>query len=148
MKVILLKDIKNLGKMGDILNIKDGYVRNFLLPKNLAKIATPSTEAQVIAEKNAKEQKNKEEQDKFLALAKTIAGMEISIKAKASDDGTLYGAINGKIIAEQLKKINIDIGSGEEILDKPIKQIGKHEISLTLPYHQKTKILINIEHIK
>ena len=108
MKVILLEDVKGLGKKGDLVNAKDGYVRNFLFPKNLVIEATEGNLKVLKDKKKSEENKKKAEYEKALKLKETIEKVDIEIKRKAGEGGKLFGSITSKDIAEVLKsKYNI-----------------------------------------
>lgn len=131
MKIILTEDVDKLGKKGEIKEVKGGYARNFLLPKNLAEIATKSAikkanmDMQKIAEK---EEKIKEEAQK---QANSIKNKKITIQAKAEKSGKLFGAISEKVISENIKKqtgTEIDPKSIE--LSEPIKNTGSYKVKV------------------
>ena len=105
MKVILLKDVKGLGKEGDLVNAKDGYARNFLLPKGDAIEATPAN-LKKWKEEKAKEAEKKENQHKeALELKEKIEAITVTINGKAGDGGRLFGSITSKDIADALREI-------------------------------------------
>jgi large subunit ribosomal protein L9 len=95
MKVILLQDIKNIGRQGDIKDVSDGYARNFLLPKKLAEIATPEATQKVETIKAQQAEVQKADLEKTQALAESLQGREVLIQAKEKD-GKLFGSINAK----------------------------------------------------
>ena len=133
MKVILLQDVKALGKKGELVNASDGYARNFLLPKNLAKEAN----AQAMNEyKNAENSKNfkiatqkaQAEQDK-----KTLEGKTFKMTAKAGQGGRLFGSITSKQVAEEIKKqYNINIDKRKIELECDIKEFGTYSAEIKL----------------
>ncbi|SHH79825.1 50S ribosomal protein L9 [Sporanaerobacter acetigenes] len=125
MKVILLGDVKGLGKKGDLVNAKDGYARNFLFPKNLAIEATEGN-LKVLKEKKKSEAiKKEEEYNKALELKKKLDESIVEIKGKAGDGGRLFGSITSKDIAEALQKqYKVKIDKRKIVLDENIKTIG------------------------
>lgn len=125
MKVILLGDVKGLGKKGDLVNAKDGYARNFLFPKNLAIEATEGN-LKVLKEKKKSEAIKKEkEYNKALELKKKLDESIVEIKGKAGDGGRLFGSITSKDIAEALQKqYKVKIDKRKIVLDENIKTIG------------------------
>jgi len=131
MKVLLLQDIKGTGNKGQILEVSDGYARNFLLPKKLAKIASKELINQL---KQSEERENKLMEQELKAnqkKASQIDGEEIEIKVKASATGTLYSAIGSAKIVEEIKKqIKSNIKSEQVVLNKPIKEIGEYKIKI------------------
>jgi large subunit ribosomal protein L9 len=144
MKIILLENVKNLGKTGDVKGVSDGYARNFLLPRKLAEMATP--EALKKAEKLKEQgiQKEKEELEKNQALADAISGKEIVIKSKEKD-GKLFGSVGKKEIIKELKDRGIKIEEEVIVLDAPIKEIGEKEVPIKFEHGIETTIKVIIE---
>ena len=133
MKVILLENVKGQGKKGDMVNVSDGYARNFLLPKKLAMEATADAiNAKKISDDAAKRRHDLEKQN-ALDLSKKLAEMPIKIKAKAGNGGRLFGSVTTKEISEALKaQYKIDIPKAKLTLDEPIKTFGTFEVNGTL----------------
>jgi len=109
MKVLLIKDVKGLGKAGEIKNAKDGYARNYLIPKGFAKLATDEVIKEWLEEQKRKEEELKKELAKLNELKEKIENTKIVIKHKLGANGHLYGAITNKEIAEYLKEKGIEI---------------------------------------
>lgn len=131
MKVILLKDVKGLGKAGDLVNSKDGYARNFLLPRNLAVEATPANLKKWEEDKKAEEAKRQEELKEALALKDKIEKLNVKIKAKGGTGGRLFGSITSADIADALKKQHkIDIDKRKIELKENIKTTGSTEVEI------------------
>lgn len=125
MKVILLEDVKGLGKKGDLVNAKDGYARNFLFPKGLALEATESSLKTLKEKKAAEEMKKVAEYKKALELKEKIDKASVEIKGKAGEGGRLFGSITSKDIADALnKQYKIKIDKRKIMLDENIKTIG------------------------
>ena len=133
MKVILLQDVKALGKKGDLVNASDGYARNFLFPKNLAREAN----AQAMNEyKNAENSRNfkiatqKKQAEDFKAQ---LEGKTFEMKAKAGQGGRLFGSITAKQVAEEIKKqYNINIDKRKVVLESDIKEFGSYKAEVKL----------------
>jgi large subunit ribosomal protein L9 len=144
MKIILLEDVDNLGKTGDIKDVSDGYARNFLLPRKLAEIATPEAinRSKIQAEKRI--EKEKEELEKNQKLAQELEGREVIIKAKA-EDGKLFGSVGVKEIIKELKNQEIEIDAKAVLLDDPIKEMGEKEVVIQLGHGIEAKISVIIE---
>lgn len=133
MKVILVQDVKNLGKKGDVVNVADGYARNFLFPRNLAIEASPGNIARLEQEKKAMENKKEKEKREAVELAKKIEKCTVTLKVKTGEQGKLYGSINTKDIAEGLKsQFNIDIDKRKIVLKEPIKSLGSYEVEVKI----------------
>ncbi|MEE1281816.1 MAG: 50S ribosomal protein L9 [Acutalibacteraceae bacterium] len=133
MKVILLQDVKGTGKKGELVEVSDGYARNFLLPKKVAKKAT----AQAMSElKNAEESKAfkiEEEKKKANASKEVIEGKSLNIKAKAGQGGRLFGSVTAKEIATELKKqFSLNVDKRKISLDTDIKAFGTYNADIKL----------------
>lgn len=131
MKVILLKDVKGLGKSGDLVNAKDGYARNFLFPKGLAIEATEPNLKKWKKDMEQKKQKEKEEYEQALKLKEKIEGITVEIRSKAGEGGKLFGSITSKDISEALKKqYNIDIDKRKIEMKDNIKSLGTTHVDV------------------
>ena len=144
MQLILKKDVQNVGEAGDLINAKDGYARNYLIPNNLAEIATEG--ALQARERNIQRIKAKSEKLHQEALAKAEkienAGA-IEISAKAGESGKLFGTITTKKLAEELlAKTNIEVDRKTIILDNPINKVG--EFTMTIKLSSKVKAQIKV----
>jgi large subunit ribosomal protein L9 len=133
MDIILLQDVQNLGSKDDSVNVKDGYARNFLIPQKLAVLATSSAK-KVLAE-NQKQRAHKEAKlkDEALVLAEKLKGISISIGAKTSTTGKIFGSVNNIQLAEALKEKGFDLDRKQIIIkEDSIKEIGKHAARVKL----------------
>ena len=144
MKVILLADVKKLGKKGEIKEVKEGYGRNFLVPSGLARLATRKAIVELEKGKDASSRKATKKRKKSKELAKKISGLEITIKEKSGDDGKLYGSINEKKIVQEIKKRGFDIKSSSIKLAEPIKKLGEYEVPIALDKSSEGKIFLKI----
>ena len=145
MKIILLKDVKDLGKAGDLVESKDGYSRNYLFPRKLAIEATPAN-LKKWEEKNEKlENKKEEEEAEALKLNKTIETLTVTLKGKGGEGGRLFWSITSKDIAAGLKsqhKIEIDRRKIE--LKDNIKSTGQQEIDIRVYPEITAKLKVNV----
>ncbi|GAB6073912.1 50S ribosomal protein L9 [Nautilia lithotrophica] len=146
MKVLLIKDVKGLGKAGEIKNAKDGYARNFLIPKGFAKIATDEVIKEWQEEQKRKEEELKKELAKLNELKEKIENLTLHIKHKLGANGQLYGAITNKEVAEHLKEHNIDIDK-KHIDMKQIKSVGEYTVDVKLGHgiHANLKLVVEGE---
>jgi large subunit ribosomal protein L9 len=144
MKVILLKDVNKLGKMGDAKEVAEGYGRNFLIPRGLAKVATEQAVAQIEETRKAAERKAESELNKFQELAEKLEGVEIVIKAKAEEGGKLYGSVGEEQIVSKLKEGGFDIKKEQIVLEKPIKDLGGHEVVIQLNHGLEARIYVTV----
>ncbi|NQV00656.1 MAG: 50S ribosomal protein L9 [Parcubacteria group bacterium] len=142
MKVILLKDVEKLGKEGEIKQVADGYARNFLIPKQMAVLATKSEMAQAEEQKKIDTQKAEEELALFQGIASQIDGLELEVPVKINEEGKLFGAITANQIAEKLKEKGFKIKKEQVKLKDPIKELGEYEIAIEFPHNLETKIKV------
>ncbi len=145
MKVILLKDVKNLGKQGDVKEVKNGYARNFLIPQGLAKAATKSALKQHENELKFREEKGMQELKEVEKLAEQLEGHEVMIKEKANEEGKLYAAVDEEKIKEVLGNENTTIKAEWVKLDKKIKETGEYEVKLEFDHGIEANIKVIIE---
>lgn len=131
MKVILLQDVPNVGKKYEVKNVSDGYGRNFLLAKNLAKIATIQAVQAAEKEKKRTEGEKKLHEDLLIKNLEGLEGLKIEVKAKANKKGHLFAAIHPEEIAKILKEQeHLDIPAEMIELSQPIKEIGEYKIKV------------------
>ena len=146
MKILLIKDVKGLGKAGEIKNAKDGYARNYLIPKGFAKLATPEVIREWEEEQKRKEEKLKAEIEKLNKLKEKIENTKIVIKHKLGANGQLYGAITNKEVAEKLEEKGIEIDK-KHIEMNQIKSVGEYEVDIKLGHgiHAKLQLIVEGE---
>jgi len=147
MKVILLKDVKGVGKKGEVINAADGYARNFLFPRKLAEQATDSSMHILNNQKEAERRKKLAEVEAAQKLAQELSGKEIVIAVKTGENGRLFGSITGKDIADELKKqIGLDIDKKKIVIEN-IKQLGTYDTEIKLYPEISTKIKVIIKEL-
>jgi large subunit ribosomal protein L9 len=144
MKIILLQDVKNLGKNGDIKEVSEGYARNFLFVKKLAEIATNSGLKKVDVIKKKQVEKEQLDLEKTQELAARLEGSAIMILVKEKN-GKLFGSIHAKDIVKELKKENIIIPTKAIILKNPIKEVGDYEVKIELEHNIEAIISVSVE---
>ncbi|HEX3039209.1 MAG TPA: 50S ribosomal protein L9 [Caproiciproducens sp.] len=133
MKVVLLEDIKGSGKKGELINVSDGYARNFLFPRKLAKEANAQAMNELKNAEEAKAFKLKSETDAAQKTADQISGKSVRLFAKAGQGGRLFGSVTSKEIAEELKKqYHVDVDKRKIVLDGDIKAFGTYECEVKL----------------
>ncbi len=145
MKVILLRDVKELGMEGSVVEVSEGYARNFLFPQNLAVQASPQA---INAAKEKKERVVKQTEKALNAsrkLAQKLDGYEISVKAKMTDKGSLFGAVGVKEIIKALKAEGFIVEPEWIVINKPIKETGTHRLTLDLPHGLEAEISLTVE---
>ena len=144
MKVILLKDVKGTGKKGEVKEVSDGYARNFLLPKKMAKVADNQAVKELKEQNKSAEIKAQKEYEAAVELGKKMEELNVVIYAKAGDGGRLFGSITSKDIAEQIKKQhNIEVDKRKITLDEPIRVLGSRFVDIKI--HQKVTTRLRVD---
>lgn len=139
----MLRDVPELGSVGEVKDVASGYARNFLLPRGLAAFATPAVMKRVEAIRKAEEKRQALLEAEMMSLAQTLEGMEITIKAKVGAQGRLYGAITSGDIAEELGRVTgQDIDKRKIELEEPIRQLGEYEVPVRLSKEIAPKIKV------
>ena len=145
MKVILQKDIHNLGDAGDVKTVADGYARNFLLPKKLVIPYNESSKKAIDHQKQVikvKKEKRRKESEK---TAQAFAGLTLTIAAKVGEEDKLFGSITAIDIAKQLKEAGFDIDKRRIHLDEQIKTLGEHSVSIKLEEGLTAQVKVIVE---
>ena len=133
MKVILLDNIKGVGKKDEIINASDGYARNFLFPKKLAVEANNENISKLKAKKQSEQYKKDVNKENAEKIAKKLDDITLTIKVKAGENGKIFGGVTSKEISEELRKqYKIDIDKKKIILNENIKNLGSFDISMKL----------------
>ena len=135
MKVILQQDVKKLGKKGDIVEVSEGYGRNFLLPRKAAVPATSQNLNVANAQAGSKARKEAMAADEAKLMAKQLEKVEVKIPVRIGEGGKLFGAVTGREIAAALKEQHgVDIDSKKLVLDEPIKSFGSYQVKAKLGF--------------
>lgn len=146
MKVILKEDVKGTGKKGEMVNVKDGYARNFLFPKGLAVEATAENINIMKARKEAESAKKQKEMAQARELAAKLRDITVVIKTKAGENGKLFGSITSKDISDKLKSdYKIDIDKKKFNMPEPIKSLGSCEVEVKLYPEISAKLNVKVE---
>ncbi|MDR3288864.1 MAG: 50S ribosomal protein L9 [Peptococcaceae bacterium] len=133
MKVILQQDVKGTGKQGQILEVADGYARNFLLPKNLALAATSGNLTNAVHKKETENKRKEKEKQDALDLAARLNAFSIEIKTKTGESGRLFGSVTSKEIVEAVKiQQNLTLDKRKVELKEPIKALGEYVLTVKL----------------
>ena len=144
MKVILLKDVKGQGKKNDVIEVSDGYGRNFLIKNGLATVATSTQGNSINISKAAEEKRKAAEKAEAIKLAKELETKTVVVEIKTGETGKLFGALNTQAIADALKKQGVDIDKKKIVLSDPIKSVGEYTITVK-PYAEvsaKLKVIV------
>ncbi|MHB1377612.1 MAG: 50S ribosomal protein L9 [Candidatus Humimicrobiaceae bacterium] len=146
MKVILTKDVEKIGSFGEVINVKDGYAKNFLIPAGMAILSTPGNLKQVDLVKKSKVKVEAKSIKEANEIAEQLNGLKLLFKVKSSAEGKMYGSITNKDIADKIlsfKKIEVDRKKIE--LEESIKDIGSYEIDIKLYKDVKCKVIVSVE---
>ena len=133
MKVILKADIKGVGKKDQIINVSDGYVRNFLFPKNLAVEANSQNLSKLKAQQDSKAFKKSQEKEEAQKLAEKLSKIQLKVQVKAGENGKIFGGVSAKEIADLLKEnYKIEIDKKKVEIKEPIKSLGMRTVNIKL----------------
>jgi large subunit ribosomal protein L9 len=144
MQVILLERIGRLGQMGDVVAVKDGFARNFLLPQGKALRATKANRERFEAERTQLEARNLELKSEAQAVATKLEGQSFIVIRQAGDSGQLYGSVATRDIAEVVTEGGFSIERRQVMLDRPIKTLGLHEVRIGLHAEVEPRVVINV----
>jgi large subunit ribosomal protein L9 len=143
MKVILQQDVRGQGKKGDVVNVSDGYARNYLIPRKLAVEATKEALNELKIREKAIKAAEERERERLAELAESLGSMVIRISAKAGSSGKLFGSVTSKEISDELNKQHgIDIDKRKIALDEPIKQFGSYQLAVKLGFDITANITV------
>ena len=145
MNVILLKDVKTLGKEGELVNVNDGYARNYLFPKKLAIEANAANMNVYKTRKEATEHRIEREIDKANRIKAKLEEIQVTLKVKAGENNKLFGAVTNNDIAKFLAEKGFDIDKKKIILEEAVKSTGVYEAVVKLYANISTKIRIKVE---
>ena len=144
MQVILLERIGRLGQMGDVVKVKDGYARNFLLPLGKALRATKENQAEFEKRRVQLEARNLELKGEAEKVAATLAGKTFVTIRQAGDTGQLYGSVSPRDMAEVISEGGFSVDKRQVIIEKPIKTLGLHEVKVQLHPEVQVKVTMNV----
>lgn len=144
MKVILQKDIPNLGEAGDIKDVSDGYARNFLLPKKLVLVANDSSQKAAVHQRKLIKIKKDKRKKQSETLMGTLAGLDIQIGAQVGEEEKLFGSVTSMDIARKLKGLGHEIDRRKIHLDEPIKKLGEYEVPVKLDEGVTAKLKVTV----
>jgi large subunit ribosomal protein L9 len=146
MKIVLLEDVPGKGKAGEIKEVSKGYAKNFLLPRGLALVATPTVIKQVESRLEREKLEGSIDRDKLVELAQQIEGREIRLKARMGAGERLFGSITAADVAEELSRAIGSVIDKKKIdIEKPFRQTGSYEVAVKLAGDIKPKITVVIE---
>jgi len=145
MKVILIKKVPSLGKVGEVKEVSDGYARNFLIPQGFVRLANDSTIREMGNKESQKQKKQMKKTKHYKEMVKKLDNLKLIIKSKADDKKTLFAAIKPAQIIKELKERKFDIPVDFIKLDEPIKQLGYYDIKIQFSDELTAKVGLTIE---
>ena len=147
MKVILLQDVKGKGKKGQMIEVSDGYARNFMLPKKLAIEATPDAINTMKMNDKATQERIAREKAEALETSKKLRAMTLTVKAKGGGAGRLFGAVTNAEIASALEKQGVKLDKRKIVLNETIKNVGTYTATCKLGYEINAPLTVKIEEL-
>jgi len=133
MKVILRKDVDTLGKIGDVITVKDGYARNYLIPRSIAYLATDSNVKALEEEKKQQSRRLEKEKKSSETLAGDLEKTSVTIKMKVGEDDKLFGSVTSQMIADALKEKGLNLDKRQIELEDTLKSLGIFDVNVKLP---------------
>lgn len=133
MKVILRQDYEKLGKLGELVDVKDGFARNYLFPRKIAYVATPSAVRTLEEEKKQATRRVEKEKTSSEKLAGQLEKVSLTIQMKVGEDDKLFGSVTSQMIADGIKDKGVTIDKRQIELDEPIKALGIYDVNIKLP---------------
>ena len=148
MQVLLLKDVEQVGRAGEVKRVADGYARNFLIPRGLATMASPGAIKKAELEREAVARRQAKELSEAQALAQALDGRTVSFRARAGEQDRLYGSITKADIAEELEKhVRQEVDRRKIELDEPIKELGTHAVTIHLGPDAEATVSVVVERL-
>ena len=144
MKVVLLKDVQDIGKKYEVKDVKEGHARNFLIPNGLAKPATKEAVIWVETQKEIEAKKAEEDLKQIQGFASNLDGQEITMPVKVGEDGQLFESINSQKICEKLKEMGFEVKKTQVELADPIKEAGEFPVKVKLKHNLEVEIKVII----
>lgn len=147
MQVILMQDVKKLGKKGELINVNDGYARNYLLPRKLASEATNAAKNEIELQRQAEKRKKQEELEEAKTLGQELKDKKVVISVKSGEGGRLFGSVTSKDIAKAAKdQLKLTIDKKKIVLDEPIRTLGSAIVPIKL--HPKVTAEMTVQVIE
>ena len=145
MKVILKEDVQNLGQQGDVVEVKSGYARNYLMPKKLAILFTAQQQKSIEEAQRMEVRKLEREKDQLESILKEVKSLSLSLKMKSEEDNKLFGSVTKLDIVKLLEENGIKIDKKYIDLDSPIKTLGEHEVNVSFTKEMSESFTVSVE---
>ena len=143
-EVILREDVKSLGRAGDLVRVKPGYARNFLLPEGLAYEATEGNKKRIAAEGRARATRGQAERAEAERVAAALSAVTLTLSGKAGEEGKLFGSITSQDVADALARQGHEVDKRRIELDHPIKTLGHHTVGIRLPHEVRAEVRVSV----
>ena len=143
-EVILRDDVKSLGRAGELVRVKPGYARNYLLPQGLAYEATEGNKKRIAAEGRARATRQQAERSESEKVAAALAGVTVTLTGKAGDEGKLFGSITAQDLADALARQGHEVDKRRIELEHPIKTLGHHTVGIRLPHEVHAEVRVSV----
>lgn len=144
MKVILLKDVPSLGRPGEIREVRDGYARNYLMPRGLAAPATEGNLQTLAHTREAAQQREARVLEEIARLKQTLETLVVEVRAKAGDEGRLFGSVTAQDVAEAISRKGIEITKKQVELHEPIRTAGFYKVTICLHPRHTAQVEVNV----
>lgn len=145
MKVILSQDVPSLGRTGTVVEVKEGYARNYLFPRGLAVEATGGRMRALRREQEAGDRRAARQREEAARAVATLSGRQLVITARGGGRGRLFGAVTAQDVADALRRQGFDVSKKQVALDDPIKVVGSHWVTIRLEHGQQAKVQVVVE---
>lgn len=145
MKVILKEDVQNLGQQGDVVEVKSGYARNYLMPQKLAIMFTKQQKKSIEEAQRVEERKLEREKDQLESVLKQVEGLSLSLKMQSEEDSKLFGSVTKLDIVKLLEENGITIDKKYVDLSSPIKTLGEHKVNIVFTKEMSASFTLTVE---
>ena len=145
MKVILKEDVQNLGQQGDVVEVKSGYARNYLMPQKLAILFTRQQKKSIEEAQRVEERKLEREKDQLESVLKQVEGLSLSLKMQSEEDSKLFGSVTKLDIVKLLEENGITIDKKYVDLSSPIKTLGEHKVNIMFTKEMSASFTLTVE---
>lgn len=146
MKILLTEDVKKLGKKGEMVEVSDGYAKNFIIPKGLGIEATKAIQNEWKIKKGSEENRKEKEKEAAKALAKELTGKIVTVRTKSGEGGRLFGSITTKEVAELIcQQLGLEVDKKKLSLDTAVKAIGQYTVTIKLHAEASAEIILKVE---
>ena len=145
MKVILKEDVQNLGQQGDVVEVKSGYARNYLMPQKLAILFTKQQKKSIEEAQRVEERKLEREKDQLELVLKQVEDLSLSLKMQSEEDSKLFGSVTKFDIVKLLEKNGITLDKKYDDLSSPIKTLGEHKVNIVFTKEMSASFILTVE---